>query len=192
VPTKTSFDGVGEEWIVLPPWDNATAINYPPGLSGTSVALDSSISYSAGKIPFHILAVKAAIFYAPLRENCRGLYKFFDVTPGPTVHDSAPGFTLVCHSEEPCDEESAFSFLIEKTGRAQKQILHGVYPELCRRVQHDTTNSKRPGECGFSLRLCVFAGDILTLLVAAVIDMNVFDRNNGLIEAQDNKERLHR
>jgi hypothetical protein len=38
---------------------------------------------------------------------------FLTLLLAPNAHDSAPGFTLVCHSEEPCDEESAFSFLIE-------------------------------------------------------------------------------
>jgi hypothetical protein len=53
--------------------------------------------------------------------------------PARNAHDSAPGFTLVCHSEEPCDEESAFDFLIEKRLEKAKQMLHFV--------QHDTTNS---------------------------------------------------
>jgi hypothetical protein len=77
--------------------------------------------------------------------------------PARNAHDSAPGFTLVCHSEEPCDEESAFHFLIERTGESAKQMLHGVYPELCRRVQHDTTNSQCREGFGFSsrpLRVC--------------------------------------
>jgi hypothetical protein len=37
------------------------------------------------------------------------------------LHDQTPGFTL-CHSEEPCDEESAFDFLT-KTGTTQSRCF---------------------------------------------------------------------
>ena len=52
-----------------------------------------------------------------------------------------------CHSEEPFgfaqdklrDEESAFSAVGgSRSSVVSKQILHGVYPELCRRVQDDS------------------------------------------------------
>jgi hypothetical protein len=49
---------------------------------------------------------------------------FLSLLPARNAHDSAPGFTLVCHSEEPSDEESAFHFLIEGTGESAKQMLH--------------------------------------------------------------------
>jgi hypothetical protein len=37
-----------------------------------------------------------------------------------------------CHSEERSDEESAFAFhvLVQKSSANQKQMLHGVYPEI--------------------------------------------------------------
>jgi hypothetical protein len=37
------------------------------------------------------------------------------------LHDQTPSFTL-CHSEEPCDEESAFDFLT-KTGKTQSRCF---------------------------------------------------------------------
>ncbi len=44
-----------------------------------------------------------------------------------------------CHSEERCDEESACSSVSgPRSSVIQKQILHGVYPELCRRIQDDS------------------------------------------------------
>jgi hypothetical protein len=58
-----------------------------------------------------------------------------------TGAQSAPyeNFTVVCHSEEYSDEESAFDFsvLVERIGKKPKQMLHFV--------QHDrTANSERP------------------------------------------------
>jgi hypothetical protein len=58
-------------------------------------------------------------------------------------------FTLLCHSEECSDEESAFDFsvLLERIGESAKQMLHFV--------QHDTTaNSDRPKD---SFSLAAFA-----------------------------------
>ena len=48
------------------------------------------------------------------------------------VQSTLRNFTLVCHSEERSDEESAFDFsvLIERIGKSAKQMLHFV--------QHDT------------------------------------------------------
>jgi hypothetical protein len=83
-------------------------------------------------------------------ESFRSLRKFFWLKdpgfrcahPGYelTGAQSAPyeNFTLVCHSEERSDEESAFDFsvLVERIGKSAKQMLHFV--------QHDTTaNSER-------------------------------------------------
>jgi hypothetical protein len=58
--------------------------------------------------------------------------------------DSAAGFTLVCHSEECSDEESAltFLFLVKRIGKSAKQMLHFI--------QHDTTaNCERSERYGF-------------------------------------------
>jgi hypothetical protein len=49
---------------------------------------------------------------------------FLSLLPPRNAHDSAPGLTFVCHSEEPGDEESAFHFLIEGTEESAKQMLH--------------------------------------------------------------------
>jgi hypothetical protein len=74
--------------------------------------------------------------------------------PARNAHDSAPDFTLVCHSEEPCDEESAFHFLIEGTVESEKQMLHGVYPEMAKgfSMTQLIPNARR---IRFSWRLCV-------------------------------------
>jgi hypothetical protein len=83
-----------------------------------------------------------------------------------TGAQSAPyeNFTVVCHSEECSDEESAFdlSVLVERIDQKRKQMLHGVYPELCRSVQHDrTANSDRPEEFVFPWRPVDVAQDML-------------------------------
>jgi hypothetical protein len=67
----------------------------------------------------------------------------------------------VCHSEEPCDEESAFYFPIEKTGKAQSRCF----------ISFSMTQQQTPTapKDSFSLGgLCVLAGDIPFLFLAAV------------------------
>jgi hypothetical protein len=72
-------------------------------------------------------------------------------------HNSAPGVILVCHSEEPCDEESAFHLLIEGTGGGAKQMLHGVYPELAEGFSMTQLIPNAPKDSIFLGVLCAFA-----------------------------------
>jgi hypothetical protein len=85
------------------------------------------------------------------------LRKFVALIAFRNAHDSAPGFILVCHSEELSDEESAFDFpfLVQRIGKSTKQMLHFI--------QHDTAaNCERSEGFGFLGALCAFARDILT------------------------------
>jgi hypothetical protein len=85
---------------------------------------------------------------------------FVALAPSRKPSDSALGFTLVCHSEECSDEESAFDFpfLVQRIGKSAKQMLHFI--------QHDTTaNSNVPKDSGFLGVLSAFAREI-QLLVA--------------------------
>jgi hypothetical protein len=86
-------------------------------------------------------------------ESFRGLRKCSGADPLlETLMTQHQGFTLVCHSEECSDEESAFDFpfLVQRIGKSAKQMLHFI--------QHDTILAPFAPlrESHFWLRLCRF------------------------------------